>query len=668
MIALISLCVISLVVWLVIVFLSVTEGIEKNWIQKLVSLNAPMRVQPTELYYLSHYYQQDAHLAASGFSSKTLGEKLISPQSAQDENDEPCPITPLLEEYGEDGQLMDLAREAVKAAETLPVKGLRVHDYELALSQMRLRQLRHAQSWSVPETEGFLTQVSYLYSLDPENAHLTRILLPPNAQDLSNILFLLPYHPVNAQEDSPSQEKALSTKLFQDKLQQFFDHVAITQLQMSGPLSYALFPKDKPLIAVAEIRKGKADRILITQNQKEADRLAAKGTHYKQVFVKAGQKGWELSEKGAFIPFIGSVQLAESLLLQSTLDKSSLLKAKTPSDLIFQVKGALQGLAVEGAVSLDGLTITGFDFIENASRDALWARSVSHSGALFLSMPTILDAKPVLLAKSFRDSGALIGDGGYISYYSQGAAAPQEMRLPIYVAGFYDPGLVPGKFIIVDKSVTAMVQASQSRLDGTSDNGFQIWFDSPKQARALKAQLEKDLALRGLSPFFQVESYEDYDFSKDLIKQLHSDRNLFTLIALLIICVACSNIISMLLLLVNDKKKEIGIFQALGASPVRIAAIFGLCGVSLGLVASAVGTFCAFLTLRHLGGLVDFLSAMQGYEAFNALFYGDALPSEMSPGVLSLVIATTAALSLLAGLIPAIKAARVKPASILRSE
>ncbi len=78
LIALMSVVVISLVVWLILIFLSVTEGIEKNWLGKLTSLNAPLRITPTEQYYSSYYYLADNYSAASRFTSKNISEKATS--------------------------------------------------------------------------------------------------------------------------------------------------------------------------------------------------------------------------------------------------------------------------------------------------------------------------------------------------------------------------------------------------------------------------------------------------------------------------------------------------------------------------------------------------------------------------------------------------------------
>ncbi|HEY4831244.1 MAG TPA: ABC transporter permease, partial [Waddliaceae bacterium] len=71
-ISLISILVISLVVWLVILFLSVTEGIEKKWVEELVALNAPVRMAPTDAYYRSYYYQVDTVSLDSNYTTKSI--------------------------------------------------------------------------------------------------------------------------------------------------------------------------------------------------------------------------------------------------------------------------------------------------------------------------------------------------------------------------------------------------------------------------------------------------------------------------------------------------------------------------------------------------------------------------------------------------------------------
>src|SRR2546423_1881412 len=139
-ISLISICVISLVVWLVVLFLSVTEGIKKKWIEELVALNAPVRMTPTDAYYQSYYYQIDSASAASNYTTKTIGEKLTSILS--DPYDPRVDMElyfnfPSPDRY-EDGNLKDIAKEGIEAVRRLSYKGIRPQEYEVGFGNLGL--------------------------------------------------------------------------------------------------------------------------------------------------------------------------------------------------------------------------------------------------------------------------------------------------------------------------------------------------------------------------------------------------------------------------------------------------------------------------------------------------------------------------------------------------
>src|SRR5690606_25332283 len=110
------------------------------------------------------------------------------------------------------------------------------------------------------------------------------------------------------------------------------------------------------------------------------------------------------------------------------------------------------------------------------------------------------------------------------------------------------------------------------------------------------------------------------------------------------------------------------VLLSLGAKRRSIAAIFGICGVTLGIVSCVIGSIAAYATLSNIDTLVSFLNLLEGQEAFNPAFYGKSLPKELSPSALTFILFVTTLLSLIAGLIPAIKACRLQPSAILRSE
>jgi lipoprotein-releasing system permease protein len=212
------------------------------------------------------------------------------------------------------------------------------------------------------------------------------------------------------------------------------------------------------------------------------------------------------------------------------------------------------------------------------------------------------------------------------------------------------------------------VNCQTTAIDPLLTNGIQVWFKDYKKTDRVREILSKEFEKEGISQYFDIVPYYEYEFAKELIGQFQSDRYLFMLVGVLILTVACSNIISLLLLLVNDKKHEIGILLSLGATKKSIAFIFGGIGVTVGFISSLIGVLLAYFTLSHIDLFVNLLSTIEGRDAFNPLFYGDSLPNVMSLKALLFVLVASPLLSFFAGLIPAIKACKLKPSAILRSE
>jgi lipoprotein-releasing system permease protein len=262
-----------------------------------------------------------------------------------------------------------------------------------------------------------------------------------------------------------------------------------------------------------------------------------------------------------------------------------------------------------------------------------------------------------------------VGDRGTLSYVAATSSLIQEQKIPVYVAGFYDPGIIPigGKFVLANREVTSLIRSSHQQEDRSSvTNGINVRFDNLNQADLVKSELQKKLNENGIDRYWTIQTYRDYEFTKEIMQELRSQKNLFMLIALVIIIVACSNIISMLIILVNDKKLEIGILRSMGASSTSIALIFGISGAFIGISGSLLGIGSALITLKNLNLLTDLLSRLQGHEMFSSSLYGEVLPSELSWEALSYVLLATVLLSLLAGIIPAIKACLVRPSEILK--
>ncbi len=662
LIALLSVAVISLVVWLVLVFLSVTEGIERNWLQKLTTLNAPVRITPTKEYFASYYYQVDGISSASHYSLKTLAEKLKSSKTD--------PYDPSLDgELPARFPLPDLRENGAPSDPVLGLYTLLSHikhsqsdlafqDFELSGGLMRLQLLRPGSGVPEDETQGYLTQVSYLASLPDQCPGLHALLLPPSEKDINHLLYLASHSTELSRQDSPMLTLKTDQQKAEHRMRELLGQVKIQKLKPRYPLwqvPLAFLPDRTVFEGAAHYRNGRLARIdLPTDLGKRPSGDPS---------VRLWKEGHELYLESPSQPK-QRIASQTPLLLQGPLELN-VIEATAKEGLSFRVKTALQGTPIDTEVSFEGLEVLKADFTDSG----LWLRGKDQQIALPLNEEK---ETGVLLAKNFIDSGVMIGDRGYISYSSTTTSSLQEHRLPIFVAGFYDPGVlsVGNKCILVPPFVTRTINASSSsfNLDKTQSSGVLVWFNDLQSAEAIKQQIVLGLKEQGLEKYWKVTTFREYDFAKDLMEQFQSDKYLFALVGLIILIVACCNIISMLVLLVNDKKREIGILQTMGASRFSIAAIFGICGVAMGILSSALGTVAALLTLHHIDAIVQLLSFFQGHEAFNASFFGKTLPSHLSGNAVTFILIATPLISLIAGLVPAIKACRLRPSEILRSE
>lgn len=646
-ISLISILVIALVVWLVVLFFSVTQGLEKIWVNKLIALTAPVRMTPTEDYYRSYYYLVDGVSSNSNYTLKSLHEKLLAPLTDpyDPDIDEELPYTIPPADRHEDGSVKNLTQLAHQAVNDLKqIDELAIKDYEMTFTNLKLRLLREI-GHPIKESQSFLSQGAYLGSFDPV---IEQTVLPISAEDIQNTFEMLFTHEKNV-------------------LAQFFQYVNITQLKAGDqgwkvPIKF--FPAPCQLEGCAIEKKNGIDQIFLPIEKSGLPslerNLKENGAQVKRVIVKVdANHHFTVDEKN--VGPLTSFLLPAQTPLSVRVNLSSLNNAKTAQDVLFETQIALQGIVLQGKLPFHSLKISAFTLKDGNS--PFWI-----SNGKLPSDP--LKGDGILAPKSFKEAGAFIGDRGHLSYYTPTTSSIQEMQLPIFIAGFYDPGIIPigGKYLLANSELTSQIRSSHNQEDTALSNGFNIRFENVQDAPKVKAAIKQALKEKNIDRYWKVETYREYEFTKDLIQQLGSEKNIFTLISTIIIIVACSNIVSMLIILVNDKKSEIGILRSMGASSFSIGAIFGCCGMIMGMLGSILGAIAAIITLKNLDSLIAVISQFQGHEVFNPLYYGKSLPHEVSFEALLFVVAATAIISLLSGIIPAVKACTVNPSKILRSE
>ena len=143
-------------------------------------------------------------------------------------------------------------------------------------------------------------------------------------------------------------------------------------------------------------------------------------------------------------------------------------------------------------------------------------------------------------------------------------------------------------------------------------------------------------------------------------------RSVMYIAMVLVIGVACFNIVSTLIMAVKDKQGDIAILRTLGANNGFIKRIFIWYGLQAGMKGCLIGIVLGVLFALNLTSLVQGLERLFDKKLLSdGIYFVDFLPSELHWQDVLLVLAAALLLSLLASLYPANRAAKLQPAQVL---
>jgi lipoprotein-releasing system permease protein len=184
--------------------------------------------------------------------------------------------------------------------------------------------------------------------------------------------------------------------------------------------------------------------------------------------------------------------------------------------------------------------------------------------------------------------------------------------------------------------------------------GLEVKLDDPFDAKRVGAAISRTLGF----PFW----IRDWmDMNRNLFAALQLEKLALFVIVTIIVLVAAFAIIGHLVLLVAEKRKEIGVLKAIGASAPSITLVF----FSVGMMISVAGTVAGSVVGL---ALIWVQNTYKIIRLAGDVYQIDHLPMKLSPTDFVLIVGATLALSFLATVLPARRAGALSPVDVLRYE
>jgi lipoprotein-releasing system permease protein len=193
-------------------------------------------------------------------------------------------------------------------------------------------------------------------------------------------------------------------------------------------------------------------------------------------------------------------------------------------------------------------------------------------------------------------------------------------------------------------------------------SGLRIKLDDLFQAQPLSYELQKELG-------DQVKVSDWGSDNKTFFSAIRMEKTMMFFILLLIVVVAAFNLVSSLVMVVNDKQADIAILRTVGISPNSIRKIFMIQGSIIGIFGALLGAIGGVLLAANLETIIPKLESLFGAKIFpEDVFYISTVPSELHMSDVWMITVAAFVLAVVATIYPANRAASVQPAESLRYE
>jgi lipoprotein-releasing system permease protein len=281
-------------------------------------------------------------------------------------------------------------------------------------------------------------------------------------------------------------------------------------------------------------------------------------------------------------------------------------------------------------------------------QDAAFLRRLMKEG----SVDALKTRGSILLGRELaRELGLLPGDlftlvvpfGGF----SPAGSVPETVN--VRVGGTFETGMFD-----IDSLVAIMPLSDVEATLGAGVTGIEV-----KVKDVYAAGEVRDRIIRELGPGYFGRTWMEQN--RNLLSALRLEKLVMFIILALIILVASFNIISALVMTVMEKKKDIAILKAMGATNRSIMRVFVAEGLTIGVFGALLGTLVGY-------GLLEIQTHFKLVKLPSDVYYISTLPMKIDHLDVLLIAAVTILLCLLSTLYPSYKASTIDPVETLRYE
>ncbi len=244
-------------------------------------------------------------------------------------------------------------------------------------------------------------------------------------------------------------------------------------------------------------------------------------------------------------------------------------------------------------------------------------------------------------AKSIREIRALV--------------RPAELE----VVGLFDSGVYQfdAGVVITQLSVAQEIYNFENDVHGIS-----IRTQDADWAERFRAELQAKLGRE-----YSVVSWMDSDRTR--LEAVVQERVMMTFILMIIVIVAAFSIAITLITVIVQKKREIGVIKAVGASPTQIVNVFIGQGIVVGVFGNALGLLLAWGALAWRNEARQLIISVMNRDIFPAAVYQlSGIPSAITAQDILIICGTAMVICVLSAYIPARFAAQLDPVKALREE